>query len=386
MPDTFTETTTTGWLDQIKNAIAGVLVGLVLFVVAFPLLFWNEGNFVKTKKALEEGEGQTITVKADTVDKSNEGKLVHMIGGATTEDTLTDESFPVSARAIKLIRKAEMYQWEEETKTTETKKTGGSVEKKTEYSYKKVWADHRIDSNGFKKSSEYANPAQMKYEGKEYKAQKVTVGAFRLSGSLVDQINKEGDLKLDDKMLASWPADIKAQTRVNNGGLYFGTDAANPNIGDVRIFFKVVLPTTVSLISKQVNDTFEPFIASNGKQIADLVVGEKSKEQMYAGLKQANATMTWILRLVGFVMMLIGLTLIAKPLVAVANVLPFLGDLVSGGALIFGGIIAFGLSFITISVAWVFYRPLVGIPLLVVGVGAVVGFIVMKKRGKTPAA
>ena len=43
----FTEVSYTSWGQRIKNAITGILLGLVFFLCAFPLLFWNEGRAVK---------------------------------------------------------------------------------------------------------------------------------------------------------------------------------------------------------------------------------------------------------------------------------------------------------------------------------------------------
>lgn len=39
-----TETTTESWGSRLGNSIKGVIVGLGLFVLGFPVLFWNEGN------------------------------------------------------------------------------------------------------------------------------------------------------------------------------------------------------------------------------------------------------------------------------------------------------------------------------------------------------
>jgi hypothetical protein len=39
MADSFTETTSQGWLSRLMESIKSVLLGLVLFVLAFPLLF-----------------------------------------------------------------------------------------------------------------------------------------------------------------------------------------------------------------------------------------------------------------------------------------------------------------------------------------------------------
>ena len=74
-----TETTTQSWGSRLGSSIKGVLIGLALFVGGFPVLFWNEGNTVKTRKALEEGEGACVAVESVAeVNPENEGLLVSL--------------------------------------------------------------------------------------------------------------------------------------------------------------------------------------------------------------------------------------------------------------------------------------------------------------------
>lgn len=53
----YQEVTRTGYGDRLKKALGGVVGGFVMFIGGTALLFWNEGNFVKTKKALDEAQG-----------------------------------------------------------------------------------------------------------------------------------------------------------------------------------------------------------------------------------------------------------------------------------------------------------------------------------------
>ena len=50
--DSFSEITSESWFGRLASAIKGVLIGIVLFVIAFPLLWWNEGRAVRTAKGL----------------------------------------------------------------------------------------------------------------------------------------------------------------------------------------------------------------------------------------------------------------------------------------------------------------------------------------------
>ncbi len=76
--------------------------------------------------------------------------------------------------------------------------------------------------------------------------------------------------------------------------------------------------------------------------------------------------------------MLIGLLLIANRLVTLADVLPFLGSLLGVGLGLLALTFALPLTLITVGVAWLFYRPLVGAGLLL---GAAALFVLLKRMG-----
>ena len=65
--DSFTEVSHESWFSRIKSAIVGVVFGLLLFVIAFPVLFINEGRAVKTAKALGIAFPRSILLRADKV-------------------------------------------------------------------------------------------------------------------------------------------------------------------------------------------------------------------------------------------------------------------------------------------------------------------------------
>ena len=76
-------------------------------------------------------------------------------------------------------------------------------------------------------------------------------------------------------------------------------------------------------------------------------------------------------------MMFFGLSMVFKPLSVLADVLPILGDLVEMGMGFVAGLIALVCSLITIAVAWIFFRPVLGIILLVIA-GALIGLLIKK--------
>ena len=132
-----TEVSEESWFSRLGGAFKGILTGIILFVLAIPLLFWNEGRAVRRAQALRQGSAAVVSVAADKILPANEGKLVHVSGMQTTEDTLTDTVFGITIKGIRLEREVEMYQWKERSSTKSEKKLGGGVKKTTVYTYEK---------------------------------------------------------------------------------------------------------------------------------------------------------------------------------------------------------------------------------------------------------
>jgi hypothetical protein len=377
--DSITEVSSQGWLSRLMESIKGVLTGIILFLIAFPLLFWSEGRAVKRAQDLTEGKGAVVAVSADKVEAGNEGKLVHLSGLATTDETLTDEEFAVSSEStIALRRVVEMYQWQQNEKTETKKKAGGKKETKTTYSYEKVWSSSVINSSEFKTAEGHQNPGEMAFQAKEERAGTVTIGAFNL-GSLASSITSWAKLPATHEQTSS-----AGRPLLNvDGGYYFGEDPGQPEIGDQRISFEIIKPTTVSIVAVQSGDTFTAFKGSSGSDIFRLSEGEHTSEQMFEAMESENTMMLWVLRLVGFLLMFGGISMVFKPLVVVADVIPFFGSLMSGGVSLLAFVIAAPLTLITIAIGWIAYRPVIGISLLVLA-GAVIGgglYLAKKNKG-----
>lgn len=149
----------------------------------------------------------------------------------------------------------------------------------------------------------------------------------------------------------------------------------------MRVKFTMVKPVDVSVIAKQIGNTFEPYVAKAQGSIELLQTGTHSADAMIQAAQDSNAVMTWLLRLAGFVCMMVGLNLLLRPLSVIADVVPIAGTIVGAGARLIAFLVAAPASLITIGIAWIFYRPLIGITLIVIAVGLTVTL-----RGKLKAA
>lgn len=375
MADQYSETSNRSWLGRLGSSIKGMLVGGLMVVIAFPVLFWNEGRAVKTYKTLKEGSGAVISVVAEPIDPANEGKLVHVTGPATTTEVLKDTVFDHSGALLRLKRKVEMFQWDEDTDEKTTTKLGGAEETTTVYTYKKVWSDDLIDSSDFKQSGDHMNPSSMPYPSVEWITAKATLGAFVLSTSLIEGLNDWTHRALPpDQPL---PAVLAGKGLVEGNGYFVGANPATPQVGDLRITFEEVEPCEVSVVSAQRGNSFDPYVAKAGGTIEMIDTGVLTAAAMFQTAQEVNTIITWLVRLGGFLLMMIGFMVLLKPLSVLGDVIPFLGKLIEAGT----GLIAFLVSVVgttvTIAVAWIFYRPVLGIALL-----GVAGFCMWRVKGR----
>jgi Transmembrane protein 43 len=386
----YSETTNVNFFQRMGQSLMGVLAGIVMFLVSFVVLFWNEGRAVTKARALQEAGGAVVSVASDKVDAANEGKLVHVTGEATTDETLTDDRFGVSAKAIKLERKVEMYQFKEDAKKEKhNKAVGGGYEEKTTYSYKPDWFNHPIDSTQFHDPKYKDKNPPMPFAGRAITAEVVKLGAFKLSSDLVAQITNTELLPVtgEGQPKTSETDSPKEEKWKNVDGVLYDGDPSAPKIGDMKVSFAVVKPQKVSIMAAQSANTFKPYETKTADdKINMLKVGDVSAKDMIKQAEAENTSLTWILRLVGFVLMGVGIYLVLAPMATFANIVPFLGGFVSGMVgfmlAVFSCVAAGAMSLITIAIAWLFYRPLLGIGLLVLAGGGIVLLVMMLRRAK----
>jgi hypothetical protein len=118
-------------------------------------------------------------------------------------------------------------------------------------------------------------------------------------------------------------------------------------------------------------DTFKPYKAKNGKRYQTLRMGKKSGDEIVDADKDANTMFTWFLRLIGCLMVIGGLKGIFGFIEMILKVVPFIAGIFGWGVGIVCTVIGVVWSLIVIALAWLFYRPLLGIALL-----ALAGFLV----------
>ncbi len=359
MSESVRNVTSVSWFGRMKRSVGGFLFGLLLVVAMVVLLFWNEGRAVQTAKSLGEGASAVVSVAADAIAPANDGKLVHVSGAVTAGSVPTDTDFGVAKPGVRLVRSVAMYQWKE-TKTTETKtKVGGGEETVTTYSYGKEWDEQPIVSGEFWQPAGHGNPP-MEIRSRTIQIPEGKLGAFTLDEPVLSRIYDDSELPLTADQLPSVEAAYGGTQKVSivSGRIYLAQNPTNPAIGDYRISYSYVPLGVVSIVARQDGQGFDRYQTEAGDRLLMVRSGEVPADRMFADAVSENTMITWILRIVGLVVLFIAFAMVMAPLGIIADVVPFVGSIVRLGTGLVAFVLAILVGGITIAVAWFWYRPL----------------------------
>lgn len=386
LPDVVTETTHVGFGQKFMGSLFGALFGLLLLAGSGWGLFWNEGRSVTSARSLAEGARQVTHVEIDRVVPENDGKLVHVNGPLKTTAPLVDTEFGVSTPGAVLVRHVEMFQWKEDKETTTSKNFGGSEERKTTYTYSKEWSSSRNDSSRFKQR-ERTNP-QMRYRGTMLVANDASLGAFRPSDGVLRRLKAEDTLRVDAALLDKLRQRLGQQVHIVDGQIYLGADPANPAIGDLRISYRLAKPDTVSILGKQTGTDFGQYQTKAGDALLFVKSGNIDAAAIISQAQAENRMLTWILRAVGLFVMAIAFMMVLGPLVALADIIPPLGSVLGFGTAVLAFLATAIVGPLVIALAWFWYRPLVSIAVIVIGLAVAVatGRFAPRRAPRAPAA
>lgn len=298
-----------------------------------------------------------VEAKPSPINSDNEGKLVHVIGSAETQDELSDTLFGVDkSSALKLQRSVDMYQWVEHKKSN----TDDKSKTKTTYTYDKEWSSNLVDSDHFYKSIGHQNPKGMPYSGMTLVADPIQLGSFVLSTAVTNKMNwyeYVTGLKTDTIP----DNDIRNKAKSIDNGYFMGSNVQNPQVGDTRARFRVVVEQVMSIVALQSGDTFATYSGQSGGAFLLVEQGRHTAKEMFMHANQALTSMTWAMRFAGSFCIWIMLRCWTMPFEVFAENVPLLGMLVGAGSRLVAGAVALVLSCVVIAFSWFWYRPLISI-------------------------
>ncbi len=378
MSDTITETSTSGYGNRLKNSITRALLGFLFICGSVWLLWWNEYNSIKRTETLNEGEREAVSGQVKPIDTRLEGKLIHVIGDTETKEILKDNILRITTDALKLQRKVEMYQWKENKETKTKDKLWWWEETVTTYNYTKERSEKSIDSDVFHKKEGHENPKKWWFKSQEFVQKKIHIWDFILSDVFVRQLNNWENLPIDVGNMAKR---ARKNVHINSQEIYLGQDPSSHQIGDVRITFAIVPKGTISIVGKQTSNEITTYRTKNNGSINLLEQGSVDVSEMFARAHDENVALTRWVRVAGLLLMFGWFYMIFGVIVAIAKILPFLGNVLDVWVILISLICTIVLGIGTIAVSWIVVRPIIWISLLVLII-VLVWFIKIKHKNK----
>jgi hypothetical protein len=376
MPDQFTDVTTTGYGGRIINSIKGVVIGLILFVVSFGLLYWNEGRVDLSKIAKTATEISSATISTDA---SLNGKLISTTGNVNSDQIIGDNLYLNPDKFIAAKRQVEMYSWVEKSESRSKTNIGGSETTETTYTYSKSWEENPKSSSNFKHPEGHENP-QKSLDSYTNKVTAATIGAYNFDPQSVTLPNFS-KLPLNSQNVTLSDGAVLA----NDSYIFIKKSADgtfdNPQIGDLRISYHVLRPGFEGTIfGKLSGSKIDSYFDQDGNHLYRLFIG--TREQGISMLRTEYTTLLWILRLVGFLLMWFGLSALFGPINVLLDILPIFGAISRSVIGVITFLVALVLTIVTILVSMIAHNLIALIIALVITIGAIIAFFVMWKNKK----
>lgn len=377
-----TEVSNEGWFSRIAGALWSILIGIVVVLISGVVLFWNEGRAVHTAASLSEGASLVVSVAPGTINPANDGKLVHVAGPTASAQDVTDADFGFSVPGLALRRTVEMYQWSEKSATETRKTVGGGEEKVTRYTYERDWASVARGSGGFKEPQGHENPPFPTLSSTTVYGRGATLGAFALPERVLSSLIATQSPTLPASAGSRSAEYFGTRTTLTPGFIYAGASPGTPKVGDVRVTYASVPVAPISIVARQTQSTFAPYVTRNGREILLVAAGEQDAASMFKGEQDANQIFTWILRVVGMIAMVIGFRMMLNLLSVLGDLIPIVGDIIGAGAWLVALTFTVVLAPLIIAVAWLVFRPFIAFGVIALAIAILFGIRQVTRRNK----
>jgi len=341
------------------------LIGGAMLLTGSGILFWNEGRAVRTAAALDEGLRDVLIPETqEVVFDENNGALVLISGKLDIQDSLKDEKYGISMPSVKMRKIVQVYQWyETEDSVTAGREAADSHVEKS-YSYSTDWLDHHVDSSNFASTLGHHNPHKDSWpvNSSLVTNSRVKIGGFLLGSDLKE---KFGDFKPFTSDFKPANADFK----IYAGLYYHSSNHWSPEVGDWRVQFSYAgrHGEEFTMVGRQSGREIRPYQTSAGEDILLLRPGLRDVSEVFNSEQWNNRTATWIYRLAGWLVSFLGLSCMSTLLEIFMDQHPLVRRVVSLSITNLHFSVSITVTLFIIGVAWVLYRPLLALLLVLFG-------------------
>ena len=307
-----------------RNPLTGILGGALLFLCAFPVLYFNEAQENLSKVA-----EQAIAYSID----ETSSYLGYTVG--TFEATNKANDPLLTREFVAVSRKVEMYGYIEtqSTTTTNSGNTQSTLNSEIRYTYSKAWLTNPAQTTTWRgRTSDFPRDLPINYntwvvnlpQPRTSTSTGLSINNIPVDGTNLD-LSASNDLSVTQDMI------VDNVYSVLLGDLYTSIqgsfDLTKPVIGDVRISFTVIEFDDQGLLLGNIdNNQFSAFTTDGGNIMYRFFNGESTIENVVSQLQTEYQLTIWIFRVVGFLMLFVGLLLSFKPISTLFNFIPIFGS------------------------------------------------------------
>lgn len=216
-----------------RERIIPIVIILLLLMIVGVIGMFGGWSGISGKPA---GPVVPISVEAGAVDPLNENRVVSVQGKLEFEQPAMDDELGISdAGAVVLMRRVEMYQWQEAC-------IDGSCTQTL------AWLPELVDATQFNEQLGHSNPDRFPFASQSFFASGVRLGAFAPTMELVVA---QAPMQPMAVRLGNMHANLAASFSEFDGGVFAGNDPLNPVAGDLRITYHMVPSGTATLVGVQ---------------------------------------------------------------------------------------------------------------------------------------
>lgn len=280
-------TTHSSWIGDTLKAMSH---GLLLLIIAFLVIYWDEGqeNVASVARTAVE-----IASDVPNTDASLAHQFVSTTGVVDSNASLGDGLFLQPGKFIALQRTVEMYSW-----------------MPTQNSDTQNWTENPVTSHLLKQPINHQNPNKILASLiKKISSANIGIYHFNLQDVILPTFYQ---LPLNPQML-SLPAGVMlANPHYLFISMNKNSTLEHPRIGDIRISYSVV-PSGIqaTLFGRLVGDNILKCTES-GNRFYRLFLG--ARDHALSVFQYESGIRLWMFRIAGFLMMWFGLLLLFKPL------------------------------------------------------------------------
>lgn len=392
--------------ERMGNAMCGVVFGVFMFLGGIYLTYWNEGRSVHTSCAIYEASQMFTNGPSNCVlDTSHSGGLVYASCDINRTTSLTTFTYPdLGVQGVNGIKFTTTIQQLQDQEQCDSKKDNNGNQH--EYcTYQPIWRSSQAPSfhNKYPSNSPsfagFNPPFPSGIPNRSGQTARLEIGSgYILPSALISQAiastqtvrgTPPGNYVDSNTWNKNYPngGGGTAPNRISNpsgttnfhyasNGRYFEStpSGSTARLGDLRIQVSVSQPAKhMSVLAKQNADgTFGAFTfpKCDNYGFSEYAQGDVSAQALIDNAKDANTTTTYVLRLVCFIILWFGMQLCVAPLAIAPDIIPciggFLSDLVGCMLCVATCVAAVFWFTLVFAISWVYFRPMVGIPLFCV--------------------